>query len=204
MEQSIIFRIIILVLAYLIGSISPSYLIAKHFYGFDIREKGSGNAGTTNAYRTMGKKVALITLLVDILKGALAAYIGLKTLGREFAPFTGFMAVIGHNFPFYLDFRGGKGVATSIGMATVAAPKVLAFCAAIALPVLFITKIVSAASITAFIVLLLLSIYLMITDGPMYLIIVFVPLAVLNLYRHRSNIKRILNGTENKIGKDKK
>lgn len=201
MNNTLMTKGILLIAAYLIGSISPSYLIAKFIYGFDIRTKGSGNPGTTNALRTMGPLVALITLILDVLKGSAGAYLGYRFFGPNFSPFTGLMSVLGHNFPFYLGFRGGKGVATTIGMAAVVAPNVLVFCGSIGLVVLFITKMVSAAAVTGFVLLVGLSIYILITSGVSSYVVVFLLIGILNIYRHRENIKRILNGTENKIGK---
>lgn len=201
MDNNLITKLALLIGAYLIGSISPSFIIAKYIYGFDIRTKGSGNPGTTNALRTMGPWVALITLVLDILKGSLGAYLGLHFFGPEFSPLTGLMSILGHNFPFYLNFKGGKGVATSIGMAAVVAPNVLIFCGSIGILVLIITRMVSAASVTGFILLIGLSIYLLITQGVDNYVLVFLFIGTLNIYRHRENIKRILNGTENKIGK---
>lgn len=201
MDNNLTIKLILLIGAYLIGSISPSFIIAKYFYGFDIRTKGSGNPGTTNALRTMGPWVALISLVLDILKGSLGAYLGLRFIGSDFSPLTGLMSILGHNFPFYLNFKGGKGVATSIGMAAVVAPKVLIFCGSIGILVLIITRMVSAASVTGFMLLIGLSIYLLIVNGVSNYVLVFLFIGILNIYRHRENIKRILNGTENKIGK---
>lgn len=201
MNQELIFKIIILIIAYVIGSLSPSTFIAKYIYGFDIRSRGSGNPGTTNAYRTMGGKVALVTLFLDVLKGSLGAYLGYRFVGADFAPFTGLMSVLGHNFPFYMGFKGGKGVATSIGVAAVIAPKILLICAVFGLIVLFVTKMVSAGSLTGFVTLVVISIYIYVTQGINSHIIVFLILSILNIYRHRANIKRIFQGTESKIGK---
>ncbi len=201
MDNNLIIKLLLLIGAYLIGSISPSFIIAKYFYGFDIRTKGSGNPGTTNALRTMGPWVALITLVLDILKGSLGAYLGLRFIGPDFSPLTGLMSILGHNFPFYLNFKGGKGVATSIGMAAVVAPRVLIFCGSIGILILIITRMVSAASVTGFMLLIGLSIYLLVANGVSKYVLVFLFIGILNIYRHRENIKRILNGTENKIGK---
>lgn len=201
MNDRLFLKIIILLIAYLIGSLSPSTFIAKYIYGFDIRTRGSGNPGSTNAYRTMGAKVALVTLILDVLKGSLGAILGYVFISPEFSPYTGLLAVLGHNFPFYLGFKGGKGVATSIGVAAVIAPKVLLVCAAFGLIVLFITKMVSAGSLTGFVVLLFVAFYINITNGVNSYVIVFMILSILNIYRHRANIKRLFDGTENKIGK---
>lgn len=204
MNNSIVLKGIILLISYLIGSISPAFLIAKFKYGFDIRSKGSGNPGTTNAFRTMGSKVAFVTLVFDVFKAALGAYLGNRFVGPEFAPYSGMMGIFGHNFPFYLGFKGGKGVATSIGVCAYVAPKILLICAIPALLVLFITKIVSAASVTGFIILIIVSIYIYFNQGLNSLVIVFLIISILNIYRHRPNIKRIFEGTESKIGKGKK
>lgn len=194
-------KIICLFVAYLIGSISPSFLIAKYIYGFDIRTRGSGNPGTTNALRTMGPLVALVTLILDVLKGSAGAYIGYKFCGQSFSPLTGLMSILGHNYPFYLDFKGGKGVATTIGVAAVIAPRVLFFCGGIGLLVLFFTRMVSAAAVTGFSLLVGLSVFIIIKYGADIQTLVFLFVGILNIYRHRENIKRIINGTENKIGK---
>ncbi|NLD16959.1 MAG: glycerol-3-phosphate 1-O-acyltransferase PlsY [Tissierellia bacterium] len=201
MDNDLIIKILLLIAAYLIGCISPSFLIAKYIYGFDIRTKGSGNPGTTNALRTMGPIVALITLVLDVLKGSAGAYLGYKFFGSNFSPLTGLMSILGHNYPFYLKFKGGKGVATTIGVAAVVAPNVLFFCGGIGLIVLAFTKMVSAAAVTGFALLVGLSIFILITQGIDNYVLMFLFVGILNIYRHRENIKRILNGTENKIGK---
>lgn len=192
-------KIILLVLAYLLGSISPAYLLAKYKFGFDIRTKGSGNPGTTNAFRTMGKKSALCTLVLDVSKGILGAFLGSKFVGEDFGAYTGLMAVLGHNFPVFLKFKGGKGVATSIGMVGFLSLKTLGLCALPGLIVLALSKIVSLASITGFISLLISSLYLGFTKGFGPRTLVFIFISLLNIYRHRANIERILKGTEKKI-----
>lgn len=192
-------KIIILVLCYLLGSISPAYLLAKYKFGFDIRTKGSGNPGTTNAFRTMGKKAALCTLVLDVSKGIFGAFIGSKFVGEDFGAYTGLMAVLGHNFPIFLNFKGGKGVATSMGLVGFLSLKTLALCVGPGLIVLALSKIVSLASITGFIVLFISSLYVGFTKGFAAKTLVFIFIALLNIYRHRANIDRILKGTEKKI-----
>lgn len=192
-------KIILLVLAYLLGSISPAYLLAKYKFGFDIRSKGSGNPGTTNAFRTMGKKAALLTLVLDVSKGIFGAFLGSKFVGEDFGAYTGLMAVLGHNFPVFLNFKGGKGVATSIGIVGFLSLKTLGLCALPALIVLALSKIVSLASITGFISLLISSLYIGLTKGFGPRTLVFIFISLLNIYRHRANIERILKGTEKKI-----
>lgn len=192
-------KIILLVLCYLLGSISPAYLLAKYKFGFDIRTKGSGNPGTTNAFRTMGKKAALCTLVLDVSKGIFGAFIGSKFVGEDFGAYTGLMAVLGHNFPIFLNFKGGKGVATSMGLVGFLSLKTLALCVGPGLIVLALSKIVSLASITGFIVLFISSLYTGFTKGFGAKTLVFIFIALLNIYRHRANIDRILKGTEKKI-----
>lgn len=192
-------KIILLLVAYLVGSISPAYLLAKYRFGFDIRSKGSGNPGTTNALRTMGKKAAICTLILDIGKGVFGAFLGSHFVGPDFGAYTGLMAILGHNFPVFLKFKGGKGVATSIGMVGFLSMKTFIFCAVPGLLVLFLSRIVSAASITGFIFLIISSLYKGISGGFNGTLIVFIIIGVLNMYRHRANIDRILKGTEKKI-----
>lgn len=199
MENNIT-KIILLLVSYLIGSISPSFLIAKYIYGFDIRTKGSKNPGSTNTLRTMGKGPALITFVIDVLKGTLAAYLGYKFVGMDFAPLTGLMSILGHSYPFYLNFKGGKGVATSMGMAIIVAPELLLVCGITGILVIIFTKMVSLGSISGFVLLLIICIYKLITYGSSIKYIVFSIMAVVGIYRHRTNISRILKGNENKIG----
>ncbi|MDO5028261.1 MAG: glycerol-3-phosphate 1-O-acyltransferase PlsY [Bacillota bacterium] len=192
-------KIILLLVAYFIGSISPAYLLAKYYFGFDIRSKGSGNPGTTNALRTMGKKAALVTLVLDVSKGILAAFLGSSFVSPDFGAYTGLMAVLGHNFPIFLKFKGGKGVATTIGVVGFLSIKTLVFCFIPGFIVLALTKIVSLASITGFVCLLISSLYLGFTAGFSGRLLVFIFIGLLNIYRHSANIDRILKGTEKKI-----
>lgn len=197
--------VILAVAAYLIGSINFSILISKIVAGKDIRESGSGNAGATNMLRTMGKKYAVITLLADILKG-IAAVLLARLLPFDFADgaeyIAGVSAVLGHNFPIFFGFRGGKGVATSLGVVMMTDWKIGLIVLAAALAVMALSRIVSLGSIFAAVLFVVLQLVKMYTSGeaePARIVCVLI-LAVLLIARHHANIKRLLNGTENKLG----
>lgn len=199
--QAILPKILLLVLAYIAGSISPSFFIAKIFYGFDIRTRGSNNPGTTNAFRTMGKKAGIATLVIDLIKGVIPTYIGLKLYGKDFGALAATFAILGHNYPFYLGFKGGKGVATSMGTIFVVSPAIASVSIAIGLLVLVIFKIMSLASITGFFIFSIIAIYNLLMGGQVFINILYLLIGLHGIYRHRSNIERIIQGNENKIGK---
>ncbi len=205
--------IIMAIIAYCIGSINFSIIISKKMAGFDIREKGSGNAGTTNMLRAVGKKAAAITLLCDVLKGVVAIVISIiignmvqganKELLLQIA---GIAVVIGHTFPIFFSFKGGKGVATSLGILLMSNWQIGLICLVFAIVLMALTKMVSLGSCGAAVLFPVLTLfinqnYTILTEGKKgsnYLIYSII-LAVIVLYNHRSNIKRLLNGTENKI-----
>lgn len=197
--------IIIAVVAYLLGNISTSYIVAKRIAGVDIRTQGSGNAGSTNVLRTLGKRAGAMTFLGDVLKGVMAVLISelaAKLVGID-TLLAGYLAVIcvvaGHNWPAVLGFRGGKGVATSLGAMLAVNPIITLMCLAVFILVVVITKYVSLGSVVG------------IGCSPIFMIIVknkaglivalFLTASV--IYNHRANIKRLLNGTERKIGQKK-
>ena len=201
--------IIIAIVAYLIGSINFSVILSKKMAGFDVREKGSGNAGTTNMLRSVGKKAAVITLLCDILKGVVSIGIAIivgnivKDLDKSLlVQIAGILVVVGHTFPIFFGFKGGKGVATSLGVILMTNWKIGLICLIFALVLMAITKMVSVGSIAAAILFPVLTIFLtdtfIVTEGSNYFIYSIL-LAILVAFNHRENIKRILNGTENKI-----
>ena len=200
--------IIVAIIAYLIGSVNFSILISKKMAGFDVREKGSGNAGTTNMLRSVGKKAAAITLICDILKGVVSIVIAIivgnivKNLDRELLlQIAGIAVVIGHTFPIFFGFKGGKGVATSLGVLLVMNPLIGGICLVFALVVMALTRMVSLGSIMAAILFPVLTIFITdsyIADGYNY-IIFGIAMAVLVIFNHRSNIKRLYNGQENKL-----
>lgn len=205
--------IIIALIAYAIGSINFSVIISKKVAGFDVREKGSGNAGSTNMLRSVGKKAAAITLVCDILKGvvsiAIAVALGniISDTNKELlVQIAGVAVVIGHTFPIFFGFKGGKGVATSLGVLLISNWQIGLICLVFALVLMALTRIVSLGSCGAAVLYPVLTLfinqhYTVLTegkDGKSYLIYSII-LAVIVLYNHRSNIKRLLNGTENKL-----
>ncbi len=206
--------IIALIFSYLIGSISSAVIISKTIFGRDIREEGSGNAGATNMLRTHGKKMGALTLILDVLKGVIAVLIGflIKNIvsGDEFIlriiPFiAGLFVILGHNFPVFFNFRGGKGVATSLGVVLTLNYKVALIVAIIALLVMVITRYVSLGSVLAGVLYVAVDLsYMIFTDNFYYPELIFsVLVGGLLIIRHRQNIKRLLNGTENKLGQKK-
>jgi len=197
--------VIVSIIAYAIGSISFSVIFSRKFAGFDVREKGSGNAGTTNVLRTVGKKVALLTLVCDILKGVIAVLIAMlvghiwKDLDSNLLKYlAGFMAILGHTFPIFFEFRGGKGVATSLGILLTIAPKIGLICLIFAIILMALTKMVSVGSILAAILFPILNIFIG-KDNNFGTITVSILIALLVIFNHRTNIQRIKDGTENKI-----
>jgi acyl phosphate:glycerol-3-phosphate acyltransferase len=187
--------IIVILLAYLLGSIPSGLIIGKLFYGKDIREHGSGNLGGTNTFRTLGVKAGLVVSIADILKGTLAAALP-ALLDVELHPLiVGVIAVIGHMYPIFANFRGGKAVATSAGVLLFYAPPMFLIMLVIFFICLYVTKYVSLSSILAAIAAVIYS--LIAWDTP--LIIVVSILAFFVIYRHRANLKRIMNKTEPKI-----
>lgn len=193
--------------AYLIGSISTAVWIAKAYYGIDIRKHGSGNSGATNTFRVLGKKPGAIVMLIDIFKGWVATSLAsLLIIFDVVAPenlvifqlIMGALAVTGHIFPVYERFKGGKGVATLLGMMLAIEPVVALMCMAIFIIVLFTSKYVSLGSMIAalaFPILLLLPRFH--PDNPILIIFGFILFAVVAL-THRKNINRLIAGEESK------
>lgn len=200
--------IIVAIIAYLLGSISFSVIISKKMAGFDVRQKGSGNAGTTNVLRSVGKKAAIITLVLDVLKGVVAILIAYlvgkivkeidKTLLIQIA---GIAVIIGHTFPIFFGFKGGKGIATSLGVLLMTNWNIGLICLVFALVLMALTRIVSIGSIAAAV---LFPVLIMFMPSDAYIvegnyIIYSIILAVLVIYNHRANVQRLLHGTENKL-----
>ena len=191
----LITNIVLFAFSYLIGSIPFALIIGKLFYNTDIREHGSGNVGTSNTFRTLGKKAGIIVLICDLFKGAVPVWIALL-LGSDITVlFFGLVAAIGHVYSIFLKFKGGKAVATGGGAILAYAPLVFIILLATFLIVLYTSKYVSLASVSASIVFLIVS--LITRDVP--LIIVAVVLAVVISVKHISNMKRIKLGTEPKV-----
>ncbi|MCM3387834.1 glycerol-3-phosphate 1-O-acyltransferase PlsY [Ureibacillus chungkukjangi] len=194
--------IILILAAYLIGSIPSGLWVGKIFYKKDIREHGSGNLGGTNSFRVLGKKAGLVVTILDILKGTAATLLPLVPF---FADTTihplllGAIAVVGHMFPIFAGFRGGKAVATSGGVLLgYAWPLFLLLIVAFFLA-LKVTKIVSLSSMIISVIAVIYSIIYMIVTGDIALLILILILTVFIFYRHRANLKRIKEGTEPKV-----
>ncbi|KQO76887.1 glycerol-3-phosphate 1-O-acyltransferase PlsY [Rhizobium sp. Leaf262] len=184
-------------IGYLLGSI-PFGLILTRAAGLgDVRNIGSGNIGATNVLRTGNKKLAAATLLLDALKGTAAVLVAHALWGYEASLIAGFFAFLGHLFPVWLGFKGGKGVAVYIGVLLGAAPLMMLAFAAIWIAIAFITKY---SSLSALVAMLVIPVALWIV-GPEKTALLVTLLSVISWYMHRENIKRLLAGTESKIGK---
>ena len=201
--------IIVGIVAYLIGSISFSVIISKKMAGFDVREKGSGNAGTTNMLRSVGKKAAILTLLGDALKGVVAILFAIivgaiaKSADKSLlVQIAGILVVVGHTFPIFFGFKGGKGVATSLGVLLMTNWKIGLICLVFALVLMAVTRMVSLGSIGAAVLFPVLVLFIhtnfTISEGSSYFIYSVI-LAAIVIFNHRANVQRILNGTENKL-----
>ena len=201
--------VVMAIIAYLIGSINFSVIISKKVAGFDVREKGSGNAGSTNMLRSVGKGAAVLTLLCDILKGVVAILIaiGIGNLVKDadkglLVQIAGVAVVLGHTFPIFFGFKGGKGVATSLGILLMTNWQIGLICLVFALVLMALTQMVSLGSCAAAVLFPVLTLFIkehyIVAEGGSYFIYSVI-LAVIVLYNHRSNIKRMLNGTENKL-----
>lgn len=192
-------ELLVIVVSYLLGSVSFSVLLAKLLKGIDIRQYGSGNAGATNTLRVLGKGPAILVLLLDVMKGIAAVWLGALVGGwGTWAPaLCGIAAIIGHNWPLYFRFRGGKGIATTIGvMATLCFwPALIA--GIIAILSIFITRYVSLGSL---IFVALTPVFLLITGFTPPELWTSLIIAVFAFWRHRTNIVKIVEGRENKIG----
>ncbi len=189
---------ILVAVAYLLGAVPFGLLVARRQGGVDLRRVGSGNIGATNVLRAVGRGAAALTLLGDIGKGAAAVAVG-KAAGA--APgvlaLVGLTAVLGHVFPVTLRFRGGKGVATTLGVVLVAMPVVGALLLLIWLAVAGLTRY---SSLSALVAALALPIFAWLLDGRPAMILLGIALLLLILLRHRENIRRLWQGTEGKIG----
>lgn len=187
--------ILFIVIAYLIGSISPALLVGKIFYKTDIRTMGSGNLGTTNTFRCLGKKAGVIVFVLDISKGIIATMLPSLVIGRvEYLSIFGAFAMIGHVYPIFANFKGGKAVATGSGVFIFLYPTLSLILVAIFFSTLFITGYVSLGSI---LICLTSIVYLSIFESGIDKWVMIV-MCIFVIYMHKSNIKRLLNGTENK------
>ena len=201
--------VVMAIIAYLIGSINFSVIISKKVAGFDVREKGSGNAGSTNMLRSVGKGAAALTLLCDILKGVVAILIaiGIGNIVKDadkglLVQIAGVAVVLGHTFPIFFGFKGGKGVATALGILLMTNWQIGLICLVFALVLMVLTQMVSLGSCAAAVLFPVLTLFIkehyIVAEGGNYFIYSVI-LAGIVLYNHRSNIKRLLNGTEKKL-----
>jgi glycerol-3-phosphate acyltransferase PlsY len=199
-------EILLIVIAYMIGSIPTAIWLSKSFFGIDIRDYGSGNSGATNTFRVLGSRWGSLVMLVDILKGVLATslYILLPYYLTDEWDRTNFMvglglaAVVGHIFPIWADFRGGKGVATLFGMILAIQPLVAACCVGVFMLVLYVTRFVSLSSILASVAFAIFILFIFNEQEPLYrAFAIAVTLTV--VLTHQKNISRLLRGNESKV-----
>ena len=206
-------RILLLIIGYFIGNIETGYIFGK-LNKMDIRNYGSGNAGATNTLRVLGPKAGLIVFLGDFCKSLIPCLVvrfifrDNVSLSYVYMLYIGLGVVLGHNFPFYLGFKGGKGVASTAGIIMALDIRIAAVCLAIFIVIVAVTRYVSLASIVVMIIFIGMSHMLVktsygFTDGtsPMEFRLLIVVIGLLSIFMHRANIKRLLSGTENKIGK---
>ena len=185
------------VLAYLIGSIPSGLILGKLFWHTDLREHGSHNIGATNAWRTLGKGAGIAVFIADSLKGQAGVMLGLSLVGTPLAAVVGgLLAIIGHSFSLFLRFHGGKGVATSLGVLSMLMGDVTFMLFVLWFTIVYVTRYVSLGSVVAG---GLAPILAALFGYPMEYLLFTAIAAVLVIVRHRENIKRLMNGTENKI-----
>lgn len=204
-------ELLLICLSYCIGSIPTAVWISKAVHGIDIRDYGSGNAGATNTFRVLGSRLGSVVMLVDVLKGFIATslyillpiYLVDELQRTNFMIALGLAAVIGHIFPIWAGFRGGKGVATLLGMAIAIQPLVAACCLGVFLLVLFLTRFVSLSSILAGICFMVCILFIFNEKEPLYRIFA-VMVALMVVVTHQKNIGRLIRGTESKIALQKR
>lgn len=190
-------RIIIPIVAYLLGSIPFGYLIVRGKSGTDIRETGSGGTGATNVSRRAGKAAGVLTLLLDAAKGCVAVLIAKAFGGDDWVIAAAAIAVlVGHIFPVWLGFRGGKGVATGVGIFLVLAPIALLCAGVVFIAIVLLTRFVSLGSITAAV---LIPVFVWLLSDSQSLLIAAIVGAALIVFAHRGNIQRLASGTESRI-----
>ena len=201
-------ELLLIIIAYLIGSVPTALIISKKFFGIDIRDYGSGNMGATNTFRVLGSKYGTLVMIFDILKGAVAvglynfipSYYGsdAELQRTNFMIGLGLSAVVGHIFPLYANFKGGKGVATLFGMLLAMQPVVAISCVGVFLLVLFLTRYVSLSSILAALFLPICVLWIWNENEVLYRIFALI-VAALVIFTHQKNIGRILRGVESRV-----
>ena len=189
--------IIVVLCSYVIGSIPSGLILGKTLWNVDLREHGSKNIGATNAWRTLGKLPGIMVFVADLLKGMIGVYLGMLLVGTSTAMIIGgIMAIVGHSLSLFLKFKGGKGVATGLGVIIMLMPTVSAIVFIIWFVIVILSKYVSLASIIAAICV---PVFAFILGMPLEFVAFGVVAALFVIYRHKSNIGRLMNGTENKI-----
>lgn len=205
-----VIKMLSLLVGYCFGCIQSAFLVGKLIYKIDIRDYGSGNAGTTNVTRTLGAKAGLFVFVFDVIKGAIAFFICyniftileiiqgdlIVNYSLVFATYGGIGAILGHDFPFYLKFRGGKGVATTLGILLCVDYKIALITFVFGIISLLITKYISFASL---LMLLIFPIFLKIANAEEEIIILLIFNTILCYYQHRGNIVRLIKGEERKF-----
>jgi glycerol-3-phosphate acyltransferase PlsY len=199
-------EVLLIILSYFIGSIPTAVWVSRHFFGVDIRDYGSGNAGATNTYRVLGSKWGTLVMIVDVLKGVLATslYILIPYYMTDEWDRTNFMvglglaAVLGHIFPIFASFKGGKGVATLFGMVIAIQPIVAVLCMGVFLLVLYLTRFVSLSSILASVAFAIFILFIYNEKEPLYRVF-SISVALMVILTHQKNINRLLKGTESKV-----
>ena len=209
-RMNLLYILLALLAAYLLGSIPTALWVGRRFFGLaDIRKHGSGNAGATNTFRVLGPKAGSAVLLIDALKGFVAAYflpLWLVAQGA-IAPqhelyyklACGALAVVGHIYPVFAQFRGGKGVATILGMMLGVAPATVGVCLLVFIVMLLLFRYVSLASMTAGVTFALLQLLPQFRPAQSFMVYVGFLLAALLIYTHRANISRLRSGTESRV-----
>lgn len=190
--------VVYLILSYLIGAIPFAYIISKVFKNIDIRKHGSGNPGATNVYRTVSKPLGILTFICDALKGFVPVFFVtlINPSSYLIVLLVALVTILGHIYTVFLNFKGGKGVATGCGIFLAINPIATLICLAVFAIILALSKYVALASIFAAITL---PISLFLLDATKEILVFSIFIAGIVIFRHMSNIKRILNGTENKI-----
>ncbi len=208
-------ELLLILLAYLIGSVSTSVWVSKRFFNIDIRDYGSGSAGATNVYRILGSRWGTFVMIMDMLKGVLAVqlawllpeYLDSEIQFQNLQTGLGMAAVLGHIFPIWTEFRGGKGVATVFGMVLGISPITAVSCAGIFLLVLYLTRFVSLSSILASIAFPIFILVVFNVENPLYRVFA-IAVAFIVILTHHKNIGRLLRGEESKAsilkGRDRK
>lgn len=197
--------VVLILIAYLLGSIPSGLWIGKYFYKINLREHGSGNTGTTNTFRIIGPKAGTITFILDFLKGAIATLLPIFFGVTALSPLViGFFAIIGHTFPIFAHFKGGKAVATTAGVLMAFAPLYLLFLLALFILILYLFSMISFASVTvAILALISLAIFpachFLIQSYDFLFTIMIILMAGMIIFRHKDNIDRIIHKKENLV-----